>query len=513
MSKQDGKNNLNENLKYQVDYKTFGCKVNTYDTGLIQKNLQSFANTNAAKNNPEEFGQDLVPTQVAQSLHSANLPKVHIVNTCAVTAEATQEAIRHIKSLKKKDPQSLIVVTGCAAQVDNEKMQIPQADLVVANSHKQSLADLIEKKLFHNMVEKNFHSNIFAKNDAEAGGGLEEAHSRAFLKVQDGCNSFCTYCVIPFARGKSRSISIPYLIDQVNELYDKGIREVVLTGVHIGDYAWFKDQNKAHGVASAHNRVNPDKYYFLEDLVESILKNTKMPRFRLASLEPVELSDRLIELYQDDKMCKQLHMSIQSANSKTLFAMKRKYDAWAVEKSLNDIHKKIPNAFVGMDVIVGFPGESEEDFTDTYTRLAELPWTRIHVFPYSDRPGTKASEFAEHILEPEIKARARRLRELSSERYFRMASEQIGSIKQSLLLTKNNQSFTAKDLSSDSIKKYSALSRDYWNIDILPSSFLEIEKHLNSPLANEEILLKIESVYKHPSRMDCILQASCYSKQ
>lgn len=403
---------MDHSLRYQVH--TFGCKVNTYDTGLIQKNLNS---------------QGFAPVVTGDK--SA---RIHILNSCAVTAEATKEALRYIRRLKSKDPFCTVVVTGCAAQVDTGSFaDLPGADLVVANSHKGSLPELLNKHFRGELKEKVFKSNIFKKEDLEMGGGVEKNHTRTFLKIQDGCNSFCTYCIIPYARGKSRSIPIADLVHRINELYAEGSREVVLTGVHIGDYE--------------------DGSRVLEDLLEAVLKKTKMPRFRLSSLEPVEVTKRLLDLYQDPRLCPHFHMSIQSANTEVLFHMKRKYTEEDVRKSLLAIAERVPGAFVGMDVIVGFPTESEEQFMDTYRTLAELPWSKLHVFPYSERQGTRAAALEESVY-PHVRAeRASRLRELSLRRYESEAQKQVGLVKKVLVL-------------KNPAKGGQGLSHDYWPVEI-----------------------------------------------
>lgn len=434
---------MDHSVKYQVH--TFGCKVNTYDTGLIQKNLNAHG--------------------FAPIVSGEKNARVHVLNTCAVTAEATKEALRYIRRLKVKDPFCTIVVTGCAAQVDTGSFSnLPGADLVVANSHKGSLPDLLNKHFRGELTEKVFKSNIFKKEDLEAGGGIEKHHTRTFLKIQDGCNSFCTYCIIPYARGKSRSISVADLVNRVNELYAEGSREVVLTGVHIGDY-----EDEVGG-----------KKYVMEDLIENLLVRTKMPRFRLSSLEPVEVSERLLELYQDARMCPHFHMSIQSANTDVLFHMKRKYTQEDVVKSLNAIAKKVPGSFVGMDVIVGFPTETEEQFQDTYNTLAQTPWTKIHVFPYSERQGTRAAAMDVSVY-PHIRAeRAARLRELSLSRYSELAKSQIGQTKKVLIL-------------KNAAKGGQGLSHDYWPVDILGAdSFID-------HWAGQEIDVKI-SGYDHSNK-------------
>ncbi|WP_413613457.1 tRNA (N(6)-L-threonylcarbamoyladenosine(37)-C(2))-methylthiotransferase MtaB [Bdellovibrio sp. HCB-110] len=434
---------MDHSLKYQVH--TFGCKVNTYDAGLIQKNLNAHG--------------------FAPVVSGEKNARIHVLNTCAVTAEATKEALRYIRRLKVKDPFCTVVVTGCAAQVDTGSFSnLPGADLVVANSHKSSLPDLLNKHFRGELTEKVFKSNIFKKEDLEAGGGIEKSHTRTFLKIQDGCNSFCTYCIIPYARGKSRSIPVAELVHRINDLYAEGSREVVLTGVHIGDY-----EDEVGG-----------KKYVMEDLIENLLAKTKMPRFRLSSLEPVEVSERLLDLYQDPRMCPHFHMSIQSANTDVLFHMKRKYTQDDVRKSLNAIAKRVPGSFVGMDVITGFPTETEEQFQDTYNTLAELPWTKLHVFPYSERQGTRAAAMDVSVY-PHIRAeRAAKLRDLSIARYEEQAKIQLGTTKKVLVL-------------KNAAKGGQGLSHDYWPVAIAGAeSFLD-------HWAGQEVDVKISS-YDHSNK-------------
>ena len=393
-------------LTYQLT--TFGCKVNTYDSGLLEKQL---------------LENGFLPANHSRHL-SSDQQMVHILNSCAVTGEATQEVIRQARRLKRLNANCFIVVTGCSAQVDTEKLDAQtNIDLIVANSHKSQLAGLIREKMTR-ASDRVHKTNIFKYEDLGSGGGVESGHTRAFLKIQDGCNSFCTFCVIPFARGKSRSLAIEDIRRRVNDLLAEGVREIVLTGVHIGDYE-----------------------FGLENLIEDLLLRTRVPRLRLTSLEPVELSGRLLDLFADPRLCPHFHMSIQSASTPILTRMKRKYDADQVVKSLHNISRCLPNAFIGMDVIVGFPGEGEDEFVETYERLNDAPWTRIHVFPYSERPGTYATRLEGKVKNSAIARRADRLRELSRERYLTKAREQIGLVKKTLIL-----------------KNGKGLSRDYWNI-------------------------------------------------
>lgn len=424
---------------------TFGCKVNTYDGGLIQKNMiQNGFNLSASRLNLEAIDK--------------NKTQVHILNTCAVTAEATKEAVKMIRKIKAQQPFSTVVVTGCAAQVDTGAFEnLPGADLVIANSHKGLLPDLLKKHFRRELNEKVFKSNIFKKDDLEADGGEEALHTRTFLKIQDGCNSFCSFCIIPYARGKSRSIPIQQIVQKIKTLEKQDHKEVVLTGVHIGDYEdLVLDQKKN-----------------LDDLVENVLLNTNISRLRLSSLEPIEISDRLLKLYDNPRMCPHFHMSIQSADSEVLKNMKRHYDQNQVVSALHNI-SKIKDVFVGMDVIAGFPTESDEQFENTYQALCDTPWTRLHVFPYSERSGTKAATFNQvpyHVR----KNRAARLRELSLHRFQSEALKQVGKVFETLILNKPS-------------KKAEGLTRNYWPVR------LGLSLEVLSELSGREVQVRITGV-------------------
>ena len=403
------KNKLNKQWTYKIH--TFGCKVNTYDTSLLEGQF---------KDSYFSPSQD---------------PDIHIFNTCAVTHEAIKKAQKQIRKIKSKRPDVKVIVTGCGAQVDTDQFSnFKEVDLIVANSHKARLKEYLSFLMQGQLHERIFKSNIFKKTDMEFGGGLKSGRTRAFLKIQDGCNSFCTYCVIPFARGKSRSLSVDLLCEKICQFHNEGVQEVVLTGVHIGDYLYQDSYGKG---------------FLLEHLLQSVLEKTPIPRVRLTSLEPVELTDHLMELYQDPRMCPHFHMSIQSASAKTLNRMRRKYTDADVQKALLMIERKVPQAFVGMDVIVGFTGESKDDFQETYTNLQDLPWDFIHVFPYSERPGTRASKWADDVSCIEKKIRSQKLRDLSQNRYLERALEQVGS-KKKVLALKEQKGFQK------------LLSRDYW---------------------------------------------------
>lgn len=390
-------------------FHTFGCKVNSYDTGLLEQRLGA----------------------------ATDVGRVHVLNTCAVTAEATREAVRLAKRIKAREPSSWVVVTGCAAQVDTEQFaDLPAVDLVVANSHKHQIRDLIAQRVRGLSNERVHKSNIFRVDDLGGGGGTRKSGSRSFLKIQDGCDSFCSFCIIPFARGRSRSLSVENLVERVRELHEvQGYNEVVLTGVHIGDYRGEKGEK-------------------LAQLLRQILAQTQIPRLRLSSLEPVELSEDLLEQFEDPRVCPHFHMSIQSAQTDVLRRMKRNYTALDVETSLQEISKRFPDAFVGMDVIAGFTGETDSEFLETVDRLSGLPWTRLHVFPYSERAGTRAAREPDQVPLSTRTQRAAVLRQLSDLRLEAHAQRQVGARKKALLLEKSTRPM--------------GLTRDFWHVE-LPS--------------------------------------------
>ena len=290
----------------------------------------------------------------------------------------------------------------------------------------------MEKNSFEK--QKVFKSNIFKSPSVYSDFiTADTERTRAFLKIQDGCDSFCTFCIIPFARGKSKSLPLSFLVEAVNNLVEERVQEVVLTGVHIGDY---KDGDKG-----------------LEVLLSGLLEKTEIPRIRLTSLEPIEITDRLLDCYTDERMCPHFHISLQSASDSVLECMKRNYGRKEVKQAFQKISLKVPKAFVGMDVIAGFPSENWENFEESYLFLKDQPWTNIHVFPYSSRAGTYAARY-EPLPQKEVIQRAGLLRHLSDTRFDSHLREQKGSVKKVLLFKKDNRQ---------------GLSRDYWRIQ-LPSS-------------------------------------------
>jgi MiaB/RimO family radical SAM methylthiotransferase len=317
-------------------------------------------------------------------------------------------------------------MTGCGAEVNPEKMlQSTGVDFVIGNQDKDRFSEIIQKAVLNSGIAKSAptilgavtgYSELLSRHPMDREWPAidqtylppirdiqgESSRTRIFLKIQEGCDSFCTYCIIPYGRGPSRSVRLEDLVRTIQSLKD--VKEVVLTGTNIGDYG--RDWNLG---ASC-----------LEELIEKILKQTKLPRLRLSSLNPVEISHRLIQIMRQEKrLMPHFHISLQSPVTKILKRMKRKYTQKEVIQTLESI-ESIKNErgpiFVGMDVITGFPGETDADFQEGLELLSQLPWTRLHVFPYSEREGTPATKLSGSVPISVRKERARILNQLSQKR-------------------------------------------------------------------------------------------------
>jgi len=383
-----------------------GCKANLTDSHALEADLRELG------------GEPAIDEQSAD---------LFLLNTCTVTDQADREAGR----LLRKTGSSLTIATGCLAEVDPEKLRAsaPQEKQVriVRNSAKQEISALVEEWLKGALTEQNavlhgdriaWHKSFLDNRDAlEISKGSAAPRTRAFLKVQDGCNAFCSYCVIPLARGRSRSLSADQVVKEVHEAVAAGVKEVVLTAIHAADY-------DSSGLD-------------FTGLVEKVLAETSVPRLRLTSLDPAEIPDRLLELMEtNSRLCAHFHVSLQSAGSRVLEAMKRGYRAEHIEDRLAQIHRRLPHAYVGMDLIAGFPGETEEEFQEALDRLVKLPWTRAHVFPFSVRRNTAAARLVESghaVPEHVVRERASKLRELSDRKLSEALARRVGSVMEVLI--------------------------------------------------------------------------------
>ncbi|WP_213278171.1 tRNA (N(6)-L-threonylcarbamoyladenosine(37)-C(2))-methylthiotransferase MtaB [Chryseobacterium indologenes] len=374
-------------------FHTLGCKLNFAETSTIARQLT-------------DAGYDKVSFD-----EKAN---VYVINTCSVTENADRECKLHVKRAMKANPEGLVVIVGCYAQLKPEEIsQIEGVDLVLGAKEKfniLSYLDDLEKSENEGVV----HSCEIEETDFFIGSYSIGDRTRAFLKVQDGCDYKCTYCTIPLARGISRSDTIENVLRNATEIAAKDIKEIVLTGVNIGDYGKGEFGNKRH------------EHTFL-DLISELDKVEGIERIRISSIEPNLLKDESIELVSKSKsFVPHFHIPLQSGSDDLLKKMKRRYLTKLYNDRVNKIREVMPDAAIGVDVIVGFPGETEERFMETYNFLNELPITYLHVFTYSERENTEAATMEGVVPVAERKKRNKMLRILSEKKKMAFYQTQLG---------------------------------------------------------------------------------------
>ena len=338
------------------------------------------------------------------------------INTCTVTDDADSSCRHLIRKAWRTNPEGRIVVAGCYAQMEPERIARMQGvDLVLGTGQKHKVFDFLAD-------EDGDRIRIDRATDfCAAATDSSEGHTRAFLKIQDGCNYVCSFCIIPQARGRSRAISIPEAVKQAKAVIADGFREIVLTGVNIGEY------QKASGEK-------------LSDLLRTLLDLDGLERLRLSSLEPNTIDDELLEtLASSPRFMPHFHIPLQSGDDTILREMKRKYNRSGYEEILQKIVQTFPQAGIGADIICGFPGETEDQFQNTQQLLENSPITHFHVFPYSRRKNTPAAKREEQILHAVKKDRVRRLRELGEKKLIAFARRQQGTVQQVLFEQKNRQ--------------------------------------------------------------------------
>lgn len=375
----------------KISVVTLGCKVNQYDTASLLNHLPSSEFT---KNKKFDDKAD-----------------VYLIDACTVTHKADSEARNYIYRAKRSNPNGVVVITGCYAQVSSEELsELQQVDYIVGNSHKYQLLEVINKGSVQNEPQV-YISDIFKekkrKFDTEDIRFFPD-RSRAFLKVQDGCNYACTFCIIPKARGRSRSLETDEILERLRALSNNGYKEVVLTGIHLASYG--KDIRTS-----------------LQQLLMKIEESNIMKRVRLSSLDPADMDEDLIKFCSEaESICPSFHIALQSGDSDVLKRMRRRYKSADFLECTDSIRKLIPEASIGTDIMVGFPGETESEFNNSYEVLKRSSLTYFHVFPYSIRKYTAAANM-ENQIDPKIKkTRSKILRDLSKEKKGNFYSSFIG---------------------------------------------------------------------------------------
>lgn len=368
---------------------TMGCKSNQFESAIIEENLI-------------EHGYKKV-----QNIEDAD---IYILNSCSVTHKSDNEAMYLLRSAKHKNPNILTIATGCMAQIEKEELlKNDFIDFVIGNDEKLHLYDYI------NSDERFSANDILKQTEFNKVELFDTTKTRASLKIQDGCDNRCTYCIIWKARGKSRSADSEFIVNQINNFAKHGFKEVMLTGIHIGQWG------QEFGLS-------------LLDLLKEIEEKTTIERYRLGSLNPPEITDEMLEfLKTSKKFCPHFHLSLQSANDKTLRSMNRFYKTEDYLKLIEKINETFENPFLGSDVIAGFAGETEEDFEITRKNLLSSGLTQIHTFPYSKRKGTIGAEMENQVPDDVKNSRATIIKEISKEKLNNFIEKNIGKTLEVLI--------------------------------------------------------------------------------
>ncbi len=366
-----------------------GCKSNQFESAIIEENLI-------------EHGYKKV-----QNIEDAD---IYILNSCSVTHKSDNEAMYLLRSAKHKNPNILTIATGCMAQIEKEELiKNDFIDFVIGNDEKLHLYDYI------NSDERFSANDILKQTEFNKVELFDTTKTRASLKIQDGCDNRCTYCIIWKARGKSRSADSEFIVNQINNFAEHGFKEVMLTGIHIGQWG------KEFGLS-------------LLDLLKEIEEKTTIERYRLGSLNPPEITDEMLEfLKTSKKFCPHFHLSLQSANDKTLRSMNRFYKTEDYLKLIEKINETFENPFLGSDVIAGFAGETEEDFEITRKNLLSSGLTQIHTFPYSKRKGTIGAEMENQVPDDVKNSRATIIKEISKEKLNKFIEKNLGKTLEVLI--------------------------------------------------------------------------------
>ena len=375
----------------KVAFYTLGCKVNQYETnGMIQKFLDK-------------------GYQIADFDNYAN---IYIINTCTVTNMSDRKSRQMIRRAKDNNANAIVVAVGCYAQVaKNEIKDIPEIDLILGNNEKVNIVEIIEKYIEDNNINPIYIEDVFQDREYKDFGSISYTEkTRAVIKVQDGCDRFCSYCIIPFARGVVRSRDPQSVYDEISEIARNGIKEVVITGIHVASYG--KDFKNGFG---------------LIDLLEKIHNIEEIKRIRLGSIEPLWMTDDVINrLSKMDKICHQFHLSLQSGCDETLKRMNRRYTTTQFEEIANKLRDRFSDVILTTDIIVGFPGETDQEFETTYEFLKKIKFYKMHIFKYSSRKGTKAENFVDQVDGNIKEIRSNKLIKMSNEYEINYLQSYIG---------------------------------------------------------------------------------------
>lgn len=408
----------------KVEFFTLGCKVNTYETEAMKALFI-------------DRGYEVIDNDKKNSKEKKEISDIYVINTCSVTNIAEKKSRQYIRRAKELNPKAIIVACGCYAQVaKNDIEKINGVDIILGNNEKTNIVDIIEKYIGK---KETIVSDVMHQNDYLDFKNTEITKlNRADVKVQDGCDRFCSYCIIPYARGKVRSREPESILKEIKDLVGKGIKEIVVTGIHLASYG--KDFNDEKGKEYREKYGYEEEYkkfdakddlhsgsFRLIELLEQINKIEGLERIRLGSIEPKLINDQFISRLKNvNKICHHFHLSLQSGNNKTLKDMNRRYNIEEFEDVVNILRKTYKDVILTTDIIVGFPGETDEDFEKTYKYLEKIKLYKMHIFKYSPKKGTIAEKMPMQIDGNIKEIRSNKLIELSNKNQLEYNKMYIG---------------------------------------------------------------------------------------
>ena len=365
-------------INKKVAFYTLGCKVNQYETEIIKKDF--------IENGYEEVKFE-------------DNADIYVINTCTVTNIADKKNKTMLRRAKKTNPEAVVIATGCYAQTNLEDLkELEEVDYIIGNVKKENVYEIFSKSLSNYQVDNIFDEKEYTSTKYT----VLRDKARAFVKIQDGCTKFCSYCKIPYARGLSRSRKPDEVLEEIRFLGESGYKEVVLTGINLSEYGL----DLGSGIT-------------FDYILEEVLKIESIKRVRVSSVYPDTLSEKFIHLLKtNEKLMPHLHVSIQSLDDKVLSLMKRKYNAEFVVNLLTGIQKEVPEIAVTADLIVGFPQEEEENFLNTFENIKKISFSDFHIFPYSDRENTAAAQLSGKIDQKIKKDRVKRLEKIKAEKFL-----------------------------------------------------------------------------------------------
>ena len=386
-----------------VRFVTLGCKVNQYETNAMAQKFLEKGYKIIEEITPEN--EDIKPN-------------ICIINTCTVTNMSDRKSRQMLRRMKEKNPETIVVAVGCYAQVAKDELsKIPEIDLVLGNNEKVEIVKHVEEYINNHIDEVELDDVMYSKEFSDFGNVTYTEKTRAVIKIQDGCDRFCSYCIIPYARGRVRSRKPESIISEIKQIAENGIKEVVITGIHIASY----------GKDFAMSKNSKLENYRLIDLLEEINEIQGIQRIRLGSIEPLLITEEFVErLKKLEKICHHFHLSLQSGCDETLKRMNRRYTTEQFKEIVRLLRNAYSDVNLTTDIIVGFPGETDEEFNKTYEFLDEIKFYKMHIFKYSPRKGTKAAVMPNQISGDIKEQRSRKLIELSDKNEIEYNKSYIG---------------------------------------------------------------------------------------